>query len=124
MTKTNEFERLAEITGAGMDHAQARMKRLLAEEANIREQLASLQASRHQFSPQGSAAHSVSADVKWQVWIDHRREELNLELARIFVKKDAARAQLKRAFGKDQTVQALLKKQRLAKLLDHRRQVS
>jgi len=49
---------------------------------------------------------------------------MNLELARIMVKKDATRAKLKRAFGKDQTVQALCKRQRLQRLLQAKRQLS
>lgn len=124
MSKRNDYERLAQITSTAMDVAQSHMQTVLAEEKAARAQIATLQASRHQQSPAGTPAQHVAADVKWQIWIDHRREELNFELAKILVKKDVARAQLKRAFGKDQTVQALLKKQRLDRILHARRHVS
>lgn len=124
MSKPSDYERLARITNTAMDSAQAKMQALLAEEEALRSQLASLQSARHQMVQNGGNTQAIGADVKWQVWIDHRREELNHELVRVFVQKDAARSALKRAFGKDQTVQALLKRQRLAKLLAQRRQLS
>ena len=124
MKKNDDYDRLSQITRTALDVAQSKMQKLLAEEENIKAQIAELQAARHQSVADGTPAQQGAADVKWQVWIDHRREELNMELARLFVQRDAARAQLKRAFGKDQTVLALLKKQRLERYLDQKRQVS
>lgn len=124
MTSRNDYARLAKITRTAMDVAQGKMQKLLAQETAVRAQLEALQSSRQVWAPEGSSARSASADVKWQIWVDQRREELNFDLARLFVKKDLARAQLKRAFGKDQTVKALLKKQQLDRLAELRRHVS
>ena len=124
MTRSDDYAQLARITDAAMHVAQSKMQSLLSEEASLLAQIEALQLSRSRPIQNGTPAQVGAADVKWQIWIDHRREELNMELARIYVKKDAARAQLKRAFGKDQTVQALLKKQSVNQILKQNRQVS
>lgn len=59
--------------------------------------------------PEGDdPATAAGANVLWQRWIDQRRKDINLELARLAAEKPALMDQLKRSFGKKEALKQLL----------------
>lgn len=105
-----QISQLEEITGAILAGAQAQMARVQKQEADLRQQLQELVSARQNQIDGESPAQRAGADVRWQQWVDSRREQINIELARILATKETVRARLRIAFGKDQAMQALAKK--------------
>ncbi|SEW41299.1 hypothetical protein SAMN04488515_2810 [Cognatiyoonia koreensis] len=106
----DDLVRLTEITAAALSAAQAKSAALQRKESALRQQLHDLARQRDTPVSVESAAERAGATVRWQHWVDRRREEINTELARVLALRDAARARLQRAFGKDQAMQELVKR--------------
>ncbi|MEM6587618.1 MAG: hypothetical protein AAF641_04155 [Pseudomonadota bacterium] len=98
---------LAELTALSQAVQEADAAILLsikAEETRIRAQLAALDAQHKQAKdlPMIDTLHhrSLGGDMKWQIWVGHRRRELQMQLARCLARQGMARRKLRQSFGK------------------------
>lgn len=103
---------LVDLSAVSFRAAQAKMAELLTREAGLRRNLAQLTDSRaaQAKAPRQSdeAALIAGADIRWHHWVDQRRAVINTELAQVLALQEKCRAQLVRAFGRDQVAQTLL----------------
>ena len=126
MDKVVQAQGLAQLTALEFRSAMAEITQLAQREAGLRQNLDQLLQSKHEranavISP-NEAAFAAGADVRWLQWVDQRRAVINTELAQVMAFKENYRAKLTKAFGRDQAVQALLKKlQQDQKLSEARR---
>lgn len=124
MKRITDLKRLATITDTALSGAQARMHQINSQEAALQQQLAELSRRSTAHTSLDSLAVQAGADVRWQVWADRRREEINLEMARLRAMKEEARHALRKAFGKDQAMQHLLRKQKALQIHSRKNQTS
>jgi len=106
-----ELAGLARLADAAFGAEQARMGALRRRESDIRGTIAALDAQRKARAASLSDADPAlmaGADMLWHGWIDSRRSALNLELARNLADQAAARAALRRAFGRKQASEELV----------------
>ena len=103
-----EWQDLVRLTGVVFDQARAKLVGLRNQEERLLATLASLDGRPAQ-DPENSGpddpAQRAGANVLWQQWVDHRRTELNMELARTRVRIDAARQEVARAYGKHHAIE-------------------
>lgn len=97
---------------------QAAQRNLAQHKARVREleqQLSELEMARSNAldnrPTEDDPALVAGADVLWQTWIDQRRKDINMELARLASEKPTLMAQLRKAFGKKEAVNGLLQEQ-------------
>lgn len=105
---------LAKVTDALFQVEQAKMQRIAAEEAAVRKNLADLEAqynSAQDATTDMMAIRALGADLLWQVWVGRKRADLQMELARILVRKAQAAEGLRFAFGKNHVASQLLQRQ-------------
>lgn len=102
---------LARMTDAVYRNRLAGLQRLSAEEAKVRQTLASLDAARQI----GRSAltvdmemRAIGADLLWQGWVTRQRMEQNILLANLLIQKEAMRKQLQASFGRAQVAESLL----------------
>lgn len=100
--KRQDMQRLRDVMGLAYDATQAKMQVLQRAEAELRAQIthldqASSDAARN---TKDSPALRSNAHLLWQTWATSRRKALNMELAKLQVKKDALRGDLRLAFGR------------------------
>jgi len=102
---------LARLTAAIRDAEAARMRRLAAEEARIRADLAALDAGRRdaQALPAADLAgpRSVGADMLWQAWTGRARAQMQMRLARVLARKGEAMRGLQAAHGRCEAAENL-----------------
>jgi len=126
MDKVAQAQGLAQLTAIEFRSAMAEMTQLAQREAGLRQNLDQLLQSKNKranavISP-NEAAFAAGADVRWLQWVDQRRAVINTELAQVMALKEGCRTKLNQAFGRDQAVQALVKKlQQDQKLSEARR---
>lgn len=121
--KAADLSKLKDVMSAKLLAEQAKLDRLHREEQALRKQLADLVQDRnetaHQTRGPGDAALQAGADVRWHRWIDARRGHLNQELALLIAKRERQLQMVRKAFGRNEAVDALrasvLAKDRLAK---------
>ena len=108
---TKELVDLARMTDAVYRNRLAGLQRLSAEEAKVRQTLASLDAARQI----GRSAltvdmemRAIGADLLWQGWVTRQRMEQNILLANLLIQKEAMRKQLQASFGRAQVAESLL----------------
>lgn len=103
--------RVAVATRAVYLRETARIRDILADETALRGRLARLDAavirSRQDLSVD-TTMRCLGADILWQGWEARTRRQLNIELAQVRARKLAALDQVRRAFGRQQAVQAML----------------
>ena len=113
MPDRKKLDALSRLAAAEFRAKQAEFASILAHEAQLRENLAQLMASRNTRSAArpslGDAALNAGADMRWLQWVDQRRAAINVELARVMVKKESFKIQLQRAFGRNQAAEALIR---------------
>ncbi len=86
----------------------AKLQKLNAEEAKLRENLKALQTRAHTAADrQMVPMRQIGADVLWQGWVSRTRQELNIKLAQVLMRKEQMKTDLKRSFGKHQAVEEL-----------------
>lgn len=112
-----QMARLMQITESAYAVEQANMTRLNRREAELRQQIADLNAARIGVATPLEEDHAarVGADFLWQKWVDSRVTALNTDLARVLVEKARAHAKLTRAFGKYQVTGHLYEQARIAR---------
>lgn len=104
--KLAELERLTQVM---FEREQAAFRPLLAEEARLRAALVRLsdQSWAVKTDAPGAAMQRIGADVAWRQWSGQARHQLNEELARLRVRKEARIGALRTAFGKRRVGQHL-----------------
>lgn len=110
MTVPRDLQALTRLTGAAFSARQAQMAALRQAEQVLRAKLAGLDSARKaraESLTEADPALQAGADLLWQSWIEQRRAALNGELSRTLVAREAARAALGLAFGRDQATQGL-----------------
>ena len=113
-----EIERLARVTEAAFQLAQAALRRKAEAEARLQSELDQLRAGRRtviatlQVTEERSAAQ-VACHGAWLTWADQRRARLNMALARARAAALKEREAARLAFGRDRVAQELLRKARL-----------
>jgi len=112
MSQMNE---LVHITDALFQVEQAKMQQIAAEEAAIRAALADLDAqynnAQNDAKSDMTAIRALGADLLWQVWVGKKRANLQMELAKVLVRKAQAAEGLRYAFGKNHVAGQLLQKE-------------
>lgn len=102
---------LARLTAAIRDAEAARMRRLAAEEARIRADLAALDAGRRDARALSeadlAAPRSVGADMLWQAWAGRARAQMQMRLARVLARKGEAMRGLQAAHGRCEAAESL-----------------
>lgn len=125
MSDVRNLGDLKHLTEAQMMAAQSKMANLQAREKGLRDNLSGLVVQRRQAAictTLDDAATAAGANMRWQKWADAKRAVINMELAAVLGQKANAQANLKRAFGKDQALGALIERQsRAARALQLRR---
>ncbi len=103
---------LAALAAATRTATEAKMRRLAADEAELREELAALEtkcrAARSLNAGDMLAQRSVGADMLWQGWVNRTRRQLQIRLARVLAMKGAALQELRRAHGRSEAAEALV----------------
>ena len=112
--KSRQLRDMIKVTDAAFMAAQAKLVLLRQQDAEIRDQLLSLRERRignHTGRPkQDDPALKAGADALWLQWIAKRQATLNAELAQLQVQKAQQFDRVKKAFGRRQTMRALLAK--------------
>jgi hypothetical protein len=109
VTEQTRLITLKALTATKLMSTQAKLAVLLAKEKGLRDNLANLAAQRQQSLTLGSdPAAAASANVRWHKWMNEKRAMINIELAEVLGRKTEAQFKLRRAFGKDQALLALI----------------
>ncbi len=115
MTDRDRLDKLGELSGLQFRAAQAEMATLLRREERLRQNLTQLTRSKQSQAraPRApdDAALVAGADIRWHQWVDQRRSTINGELAQVLALKDSCMQKLRTAFGRDQAVTGLQKRQ-------------
>ncbi len=114
--KPHDLAALVRVSGAACDAAEARLAALRREEAELRAQIATLEAARRERAAEARATDvSVRAgvDLRWEGWIDRRASVLTAELARLRARIEMARDELALAFGRHTATETLAKRAQL-----------
>ncbi len=114
----SDLDRLKQATDAVYQAEQAKMRDILRQEADLRRALGDLDEKRHAAralpADQLAAPRAIGADMLWQSWIQRTRQNLNVKLAQVLVKKAERQAALTRAFGRTEVVANLLMQEKAA----------
>lgn len=103
-----DLAQLGQAMDAAYRAAQASVQDILAEEAALRAALSELDEKRAAVralpADQLAASRAVGADLLWQGWSQRSRQELNVKLAQVLVRKAEKMTALRRAFGRAEAV--------------------
>lgn len=105
---------LQKVAKARLSALQVAFSDLSLKEARLRENLQQLVAKRQTLTERTAEldpARNAGADVRWFKWVEDRRAVINTELAQLAAKKLQLQQKMRRAFGKEQVFQDLIKRQ-------------
>lgn len=108
---SRDLQALAIVTDARYRAAEARMAVLRHAERDLAAQLDALHAAAQaRFRDRDLADPAVlaGADLRWEYWIAERRQHLNARRALVLARIEGERDALRRAFGSNQAVEALI----------------
>jgi len=112
MNDLRRIASLAQMTGLAFRAAQGEMAALQRKEDELRANLATLVADRQAQAERalnaGTPGLMAGADMRWHRWGDQRRATINAELANVLARKEACKAKLQQAFGRDQATKKLV----------------
>lgn len=106
----NEFDAIARVTDAKYEFELAKMQRIAAQEAQLREAIQTLEAQAKDavvLSAQVAGMPALGADQVWRTWLLERRKTCQMELALILAEKSEAKNRLATAFGRANVAEAL-----------------
>jgi len=111
---SDDLKDLQLITQSKYQKAQASMQVVQMEEARLRGLLAELtekeNAGRDALA-EDSALQRTGGDVNWLRWVAHSRRILNMQLANVLVRKEAAFRRLQAEFGKADVMDRLVEEE-------------
>ncbi|OUS19604.1 hypothetical protein A9Q95_15230 [Rhodobacterales bacterium 59_46_T64] len=112
---SQQFKELVQVTDALYQVELAKVQKIAAEEARLRQALADLdsQARDAMNAAQDDmmAVRALGADLLWRQWVGRARAALQMQLAQVLVRKNEAMVKLRRAFGKTTVAQDLLEQE-------------
>ena len=107
---------LCAITDAVYQADLARFRAIAAEEAALLQEMAELDQQEQRADAVAddgaSALRQFGGDLLWKTWVGRKRQLLNLKLATLRVRKEAALRALQQSFGKKSVSQKLQQKAR------------
>jgi len=110
-----QIKELVVVTDALFLVEQAKMQQIASEEAAIVKLLAELESRCAKASEGGQedmiVARTLGADLLWQIWVGKKRAALQMELAKVMVRKAQALESLRKAFGRSQVADQLGKQE-------------
>lgn len=121
----SDLKELQQITEAKYQRAQATMQMVQMEEARLRGLLAELTAkeqSGRDAMAGDSTLQRTGGDVNWMRWVAHSRRVLNMQLANVLVRKDAAFRALQAEFGKADVMERLVEQETQTRRAERRAQ--
>lgn len=117
--RRDQITELTRLTAAIRQGEAGRMRRIVAQEAHLRTELAALDALR---AAAGAVAvadlagpRSVGADMLWQAWAGRARADIQIRLARVLARKGTAMRALRVAHGRSEAAAALCQQARQAR---------
>ena len=117
MTRTDIHE-IAALTDAARQADAARLRDIRAEEDQLRQALARLDAAGESSmalsAPQWHGLRAIGADLLWQRWADRTRRDLQQTLAHVLARKEIALAALRLTHGRSQAAAQLVSDDRAA----------
>lgn len=114
MNKLVQMKAMQELVNMRLKIVEAELATILSKERRLRGNLAQLVKDRNvslRADEFANVAQVSGAEIRWHRWVDARRGLINQELAHVLAKKIECQRMLRRAFGKDQALQALIKDQ-------------
>ena len=103
---------LCAVTGALYQADLAGLQAIAAEEAKIYDEFAALDAEQRRAAALTEASdmalRQFGGDLLWNAWVGRKRQALNLRLANLRIRKEAALQALQRSFGKKTVADKLL----------------
>lgn len=104
-----------------------KLQRIKAEEMDLREALDDLDHQLRQSLDMSDGVASdwqaIGADRAWRAWVGRQRKELNMQLARVLVRKADAEARLKTSFAKKQVSEELVEQETQALRIERMRRM-
>lgn len=113
MAINDDLKALRMVTSAGFDKASAAYRALLDQERGLLAEVDALDAQVRASFGLGSE-HSLrvlGGDALFQGWANARRADLQMQIARIRAQKEPLKADLARAFGRDEALRRILEEQ-------------
>jgi predicted nucleic acid-binding Zn-ribbon protein len=113
--KQKMLDQMAAVTAAQYMQEHAKVQPILARAAQLRGQLAQLNAQVQSVREQGDGDHAMKAlgaDLLWQGWHTRTRRQLNQDLAKATAQKLRVMDQLRQAFGRKHAVETMAASER------------
>jgi len=107
---SSPFDKLAPLTRAAFQAQQARMQAIVAEEMQLRSELARLEEMRKQ--PGDATQAAIGADILWRGWLARRVTDINMQLAQVLARKEDMADAMRVAYARDDVVGTLAKHDR------------
>ncbi len=102
---------MTDLTGALAAAAEIRLKKIAAEEAALRTELAQLddkrRAARGLPNDALTALRGIGGEMLWQGWLARARRDLQIRLARVLARKTMALRDYRQAHGRREAARAL-----------------
>lgn len=120
--KPEKLDQTVQVTDALYLREHEAIKEILAQEAEIRGQLARLDAQVVQAAAKPQQTHSVrmvGADILWRGWESKTRRQLYTQLAQVQARKLGAMDKLRQAFGRKDAMEKLQKLKRSKRVQQH-----
>ncbi|MFX0542054.1 hypothetical protein ACEWPM_010025 [Roseovarius sp. S4756] len=115
----SDLHQLKRAMDAAYQAAQATVQDIVRQEAELRKELSELEVKRvaARALPQKelAAPRAIGADLLWQGWTQRTRQELNIQLAQVLVRKAEKMNALRQAFGKAEAVSKLIAHEKTAR---------
>lgn len=114
--------RLKQVLDAAWQAKEAELRDILQQEGDVRRSLSDLDSRQRSVrtlpADQLTAPRAIGADILWQGWTQRKRQDLNVQLAQVLVRKAEKLDTLRYAFGRTQAVAAILEQQKTARRKD------
>ena len=95
--------------------SQRDIRDISKQEAVLRQQIATLDNHRHAchaLEADGQVMRSIGADILWLAWIDRRKSELMIDLAKLLARKETAKVKGRKDAGRQESIQETVRKER------------
>jgi len=110
--KSSDLSALERVFDLKFETAQNKLMQHRKQIADVKAKLQELTDARTRYlqkeRTEADAATIAGADVQWQRWIDQRRKDLNIDLARLLAEEDGLAKTLKKAFGKQVAMKGVI----------------
>lgn len=124
--KPERLVKLRDATALDFLRAQQQIQPILAEETQLRQKLAQIrqQDADNRDASLAQSVQATGADLAWRAWVSKTQRELNIELARVLVRKLPAMDAVRQAFGRKEAVRQIVEKSLVQTRKDANRRAS